>query len=105
MRNYWPGLILGLAYDGSVVQLNRLRCVDFRTIMDEPTLLAAALRHAVYLNELARLLTPSGEQTMIFDLGASDLEYHTDVATAEDPAGTAAFLAAVSRHVLPHYPR
>ena len=103
MRHYWPGWILGIAYDGTAVQLNRFSRADLRTIVRDSELFGAAIRHSVYLNELARWLHPAGQMTMIFDLGVSEYERVSGMATdTSDALSAITFLARMNTVLKAH---
>jgi hypothetical protein len=101
---YWPGKICGLANDGTAVQFTRFSKIDWRTLVHEQDFIAAAVRVSVYLNELARLLQPSGEMTMIFDFGVSALERAEGSDAPFEPIAMLAFLAHMARVMNAHYP-
>ena len=71
IRYYWPGAIMSArAYDGTVVQYNRLAAVDWRGLV-QSQLVGTAVMHSTYMNELSLQIDPRGRQTMLFDLGAA----------------------------------
>jgi len=105
VRSYWPGTILhGRAHDGSVVQLNRLRNVDFAGLA-KLDLIGTAVLHSTYLNELSLHLDPAGRQVMLFDCGASDSEFEAGQAISDlDLRAIIAFLRAMSTVMMNNYP-
>ena len=55
------------------VQFTRFGCVDFASLVRH-RMLEAAVRHSIYLNELAAEQDPSGRMVFIFDLGCDKYE-------------------------------
>ena len=104
INHYWPAAILGHAFDDTVVQVTRLSCIDWKTVVRSRELLPAAVRYSVHLNELARLLRAGGEMTMIFDCGASAYERVAGVETPFEPMAAMFFFAEIGRVLRRHYP-
>ena len=101
MRNYWPGAITGVSHDGLPVQVNRFRCVDFLGLRQRH-LTKYAVRHSVYLLELAARWNPCGREIMIFDAGCSAEEER--VLPMSSPVGLIHFLRTMAQSFRPNYP-
>ena len=104
MALYWPGSLTGEDHEGTPVQFNRFGCIDFVSLV-RFDMVEAAVRHSLYLNELAAAQDPSGRMVMIFDLGCTKYEPAAITFDMEYWRCALVFLRAMAAVFGPNYPR
>lgn len=101
IRNYWPAALTGASHDGTPVQYTHFRCIDFQGLRRRQ-LVEHAVRHSVYLLELAAVRDPRGQEIMIFDMGCTEEESQTIPSFSFSAAMH--FLRTMAETFRPNYP-